>query len=166
MPTSRINHVSVLAHDLAESAAFYEEVFGMERVPAPNFPGTGVAWLRVGDLTLHLFERTEMEPVGNYHFGLWVDDFESVYRVAEERDLFADFGSDEADVYELPRGEVQLYVNDPVGNLVEVNYHDADDLDRSVVGPILKRSEQVPQTGDAADARLLFDSFLASVGVE
>ena len=79
MVTSRLNHVSVLAHDLEESATFYEEVFGMERVPAPNFPGVEVEWLRVGDLTIHLFKREEMEPVGNYHFGLWVDDFESIF---------------------------------------------------------------------------------------
>jgi catechol 2,3-dioxygenase-like lactoylglutathione lyase family enzyme len=163
MVTSRLNHVSVLAHDLEESTTFYEEVFGMERVPAPNFPSAEVQWLRVGDLTLHLFERQELDPVGNYHFGLWVDDFEEVYRIAEERDLFADFGSDRADVYELPEGALQMYVNDPVGNLVEVNHHDVDDLDRSSLGEILKRSDQVEQTGEAAEARLFFEEFLADL---
>ncbi len=33
-------------------------------------------------------------------------------------------------VYELPDGAVQLYLRDPAGNMVEVNYPDAADLDR------------------------------------
>ena len=49
-----INHVSISATDLEESTRFYEEVFGMERIPTPIFE-TPVQWLRVGDLQLHLF---------------------------------------------------------------------------------------------------------------
>ena len=32
-----INHVSISARDLEESARFYEEVFGMERIATPIF---------------------------------------------------------------------------------------------------------------------------------
>jgi len=39
-----INHVSISANDLDESTKFYEEVFGMERIPAPDF-GPPVRWL-------------------------------------------------------------------------------------------------------------------------
>ena len=165
MVRSHITHASVLATDLEESAAFYEDVFGMERVPAPNFPEVEVVWLRVGDLTLHLFER-EMEPAKYYHVGIHVDDFESVYRAAIERDLVSDF--DDADdlptIYELPEGAVQMYVDDPAGNLVEVNHHDVTDLPAEVRADVVARAEQVPQTGDAADARLYFEEFLAAVG--
>ena len=49
-----INHVSISATDLETSTRFYEEVFGMERIPTPIFE-TPVQWLRVGDLQLHLF---------------------------------------------------------------------------------------------------------------
>ena len=51
---TRINHVSIAAADLEESTRFYEEVFGMERIPTPTFADP-VQWLRVGDLQLHLF---------------------------------------------------------------------------------------------------------------
>jgi lactoylglutathione lyase len=163
MVTSRLNHVSVLAHDLEESVRFYEEVFGMARVPSPKFPSAEVEWLRVGDRTLHLFERPEMDPVENYHFALWVDDFEEVYRTAADRGLFADFGSSDARVYELPDGVVQMYITDPAGNLLEVNHHDVADLNRDALSPILAREEQVPQTGEAATASLFFDGFLADV---
>ncbi len=49
-----INHVSISAPDLEESTRFYEEIFGMERIPTPMFADP-VQWLRVGDLQLHLF---------------------------------------------------------------------------------------------------------------
>ncbi|MFB6130300.1 MAG: VOC family protein [Salinigranum sp.] len=165
MVTSRFTHTSVLATDLAESTRFYEEVFGMERVPAPNFPDVEVVWLRCGDLTLHLFDR-DIEAAPYYHFGLHVDDFERVYRTAREHDLVSDFdGAGETPtIYELPEGALQMYIHDPAGNLVEINYHDVDDLPADVREEVVARADQRPQTGEAADARLYFDEFLADVG--
>ncbi len=158
MVASRFTHASILATDLEESVAFYEEVFGMERIPSPNFT-TPVEWLRVGDLTLHLFKR-DIEAADFYHVGLHVDDFEHVYREVDERDIATTFDpeTDEPVVYELPEGAVQLYLTDPSGNLVEVNYHDVDDLDRSVVTNIVPRSAEVEQDEEAMRARLYFEN--------
>lgn len=165
MVRSWINHASVLATDLAESTRFYEEVLGMDRVPSPNFPEVEVEWLRCGDLTLHLFER-DIEAAEYYHVGFHVDDFESVYWAAQDHDLVTDF--DDADdlptVYELPEGAVQMYIEDPAGNLVEINYHDVTELSPEVRSEVVARADQVPQTGEAADARLYFDEFLADLG--
>ena len=46
MPALRINHVSVSSPDQDASARFYEELFGVERIPAPNF-GFRVDWFKV-----------------------------------------------------------------------------------------------------------------------
>lgn len=110
--------MSVHAHDLEESVLFYRSLFGMQEIPAPQFPFP-VRWLRVGDLELHLFESDAAAPAGR-HFGLDVDDFEAVYEKARE------LGAQVAEgyfsgLYELPDGAVQLYLRDPAGNLVEVN---------------------------------------------
>ncbi|MCA1729793.1 MAG: VOC family protein, partial [Actinobacteria bacterium] len=43
-----------------------------------------------------------------------------------------------SNIYELPDGTVQLYLRDPAGNMVEVNWPDVSTLDRSVVGEIEK----------------------------
>lgn len=135
MRATGFTHVSVHAHDLEESASFYKELFGMEELPAPDFPFP-VRWLKVGDLQLHLFQSDDPAPA-THHFGLDVDDFEAVYRKAHE--LGAVDGSDYfSNVYELPDGAVQLYLRDPAGNLVEVNWPDVGTLDRSVVGEIQK----------------------------
>src|SRR5207237_8727223 len=103
MATTGFNHVSVCAQDIDESARFYEDVFGMERIPTPRF-GFPVQWLRNGDLQLHLFERGEGAPGRAYHhFGLNVDDFEELYLRAKELGIF-DAETFGWHFYELPGG--------------------------------------------------------------
>ena len=139
------------AVDLEESARFYEEVFGMERVPAPRFRHP-VIWLRLGEQQLHLFQR-EAEAPPYHHLGLDVNDFEAVYRKAKERGAF-DAGSWYSHIYEHPAGWVQMYIRDPAGNLVEIDWPDASSLDRDLITDIRRLDDDVPQTGEAATASL------------
>ena len=152
MGAQRVNHVSVHANDLEESAGFYEELFGMERVATPLFPHTRVLWLRLGDQQLHLFEHQGEAPPA-HHFGLDVDDFESVYRRAKDGghvDAEGYYGS----VWAHPAGWVQMYLRDPAGNLVEVDWPDVATLDRSIVTDIRRLEDEIEQTGEAATASL------------
>lgn len=56
-----------------------------------------------------------------------------------------------SELYELPDGAVQLYLRDPAGNMVEVNYPRAADLDASLAG----RLRRLPtQDRHSAPARL------------
>jgi catechol 2,3-dioxygenase-like lactoylglutathione lyase family enzyme len=171
MTQCRFTHTSVLAKDLDESAAFYEEVFGMERIPTPNF-SVPVQWMRCGDLQLHLFKR-DIDAADYYHFGVHVDDFEEVYEAIREYDVASfdavggegeEVTEEEPDVYELPDGSVQMYVQDPADNLVEVNYPYVEDLDRDVVAEIIDRNNLIEQTGEAADAVLYHDELIEAVG--
>ena len=73
MRAKGFTHVSISAADLEESARFYEDLFGMEEVPSPDFSGP-VRWLRVGSLQLHLFLDQDLAPA-RHHFALDVDDF-------------------------------------------------------------------------------------------
>ena len=148
----RFNHVSVYADDLEASARFYQDLFGLERLPTPNFGDTDVLWLRLGDQQLHLFQR-ETEAPTFHHFALDVDDFERTYLEARRRGLLdgATFG---AAVRELPDGSVQMYLRDPAGNLVEVDAPDASRLDRSILTELPRLDEVVAQGADAAGATL------------
>ena len=83
MQTTGFDHASVHADDLETSVAFYEEVFGLERIPTYDFP-IPVQYLRCGDRQLHVFER-ETSPPEFHHFAFDVDDLEAVYRTARER---------------------------------------------------------------------------------
>ncbi len=151
MGALRLNHVSIHAVDLEESARFYEELFGMERIPAPNFRHP-VVWLRLGEQQLHIFRRASEAPQF-HHLALDVDDFEDVYLKAKERGVL-DPGTWYSQIWEHPAGWVQMYMRDPAGNLVEIDWPDVTTLDRSVVTGIRKLDDDVPQTGDALDATL------------
>ena len=152
MSATGFNHVSIQALDLDDSARFYEDVLGMTRVPSFTFAGP-VAWLRLGSVQLHLFERGDVIPTYQ-HVGFDVDDFESVYRAVKERKIMDEtFGHH---CFELPDGSVQLYFRDPVGNLVEVDWPDVRSLDRAVVDDVHLLSDEVAQAPDV-DASLFLD---------
>lgn len=125
-------HVSVSARDLDESVRFYEDFFGMEEVPSPEFSGP-TRWLRVGNLQLHLF--FDEGPVREgHHFALDVDDFEAAYKKAQEWGVQVASGN-YSTVRKLPGGEAQMYIRDPAGNLVEINGRGVD-LDAETFGGV------------------------------
>lgn len=151
MRATRFNHVSIHATDMEESLRFYTEVFGMERLPSPNFSGH-VEWLGLGEQQVHLFTSEGPAPRG-HHFAVDVDDFEAVYLKAKELGLLDD-GTFGASVRELPGGAVQMYIRDPAGNLVEVDWPDVSSLDGSVVTGISRLEDERPQTGEASRSTL------------
>ncbi len=151
MRATRFNHVSIHAVDMEESLRFYTELFGMERLPSPDF-AERVEWLRLGDQQLHLFQDDSPAPE-RHHIALDVDDFESAYVKAKELGILEErtFGGA---VRELTDGAVQMYLRDPAGNLVEVDWPDVTTLDRSVVDPIHRLADERPQSEAAAHASL------------
>ena len=151
MRATGFTHVSIHAYDLEGSLRFYTEVFGLRRVPSPDFEHP-VVWLEIGDLQLHLFLRDTPAP-DFHHIGIDVDDFEAAYKIAAERGLF-DQDAWSPNVRELIDGAVQMYLRDPAGNLVEVNWPDVTTLDRSVVQGIRRVVDERPQSAEAQRARL------------
>jgi catechol 2,3-dioxygenase-like lactoylglutathione lyase family enzyme len=151
MRATRFTHVSIHAYDLEESMRFYVDVLGMRRVPSPDF-AQRVEWLELGDQQLHLFLSDGPAPA-NHHIGLDVDDFEAAYRMASERGMF-DGDAFGAEVRELVDGAVQMYLRDPAGNLVEINWPDVSTLDRSVVTNIVRIEDERPQSPEALRATL------------
>ena len=60
-----------------------------------------------------------------------------------------------------PSGQVQLYFRDPAGNLIELNWPDADQLDRSRYPELSELADHVPQTRESAQAVLYLERSLA-----
>jgi YD repeat-containing protein len=151
MRATGFNHVSIHADDLAASTQFYVEIFGMEKIPTYSF-AFPVQYLRLGDLQLHLFER-KTSPPEFHHIGINVDDFHAAYDRArelgiQERSAFF------SHVYELPDGSVQMYLRDPAGNLVEIDWPDVSTLDRSRIPELKRLADEVPQTAEGLQATL------------
>jgi predicted enzyme related to lactoylglutathione lyase len=155
MSATSINHVSVHARDLDESAMFYEQLFGMERIPTPTF-AFPVVWLRLGRQQLHLFIRSDAQPPQFHHVGLNVDDFDAVYWRAHEQRL-RDGSAFFSGMYELPDGSAQMYLRDPADNLVEVDWPDARTLEARIREDLIPLSATVHQTADALRATLYLD---------
>ena len=151
MQALRLNHASIHADDLEESVRFYTEIFGMKRIPSPDF-GHPVEWLALGDQQLHLFERETDAPL-YHHIAIDVDDFEAAYLKARELAI-TDDETFAPDVRELPDGAVQMYIRDPAGNLVEIDWPDATTLDRSIVTRIRNVADERPQSEEARRATL------------
>lgn len=150
-----INHVSVHALDLEQSAEFYAELFGAERIPTPNF-AFPVQWLRIGNRQLHLFVREDTPAPRFHHVGLNVSDFDDVYRKVSERRLH-DTSAFFSKMYELPDGSVQMYLRDPADNLVEVDWPDARTIDPAIQAELIKLGDTVPQVGEAVHATLYLE---------
>jgi catechol 2,3-dioxygenase-like lactoylglutathione lyase family enzyme len=162
MRATALNHVSIPATDVDASCRFYEEVFGMERIPSPNF-GAPVRWLRLGDLQLHIFHVDEQPQHTYQHLGIEVDDFEAAYRKLKERDAF-DKSPRFRPLWELPGGEVQMYFRDPADNFVEIDWPDVTTLDRSVFGDDLEKLADVFPQGPENLGATLFLRLREAVG--
>src|SRR6202043_1683367 len=66
---SRIRHIAIIVPDAEEAAKFYEQAFGLKRAGKAR---RGV-YLPDGIITVALLPREgNDEPLGLYHFGIWV----------------------------------------------------------------------------------------------
>lgn len=133
MTATSLNHVSICAPDLEVAIHFYRDLLGLEELPTPNF-GFPVRWMRVGSLQLHLFQKPEQIPTFQ-HLALTVDDFEAVYKAARELGI-QDNDTFGHHLYLLPGQNVQLYLRDPSGNLIEIDWPDVTSLDPDLISEI------------------------------
>src|SRR6478672_1019389 len=140
------NHLSVGAKDLNESARFYQSVLGMELIPTYNF----------GFKTqLHLFELEDVVPKYQ-HFAIDVDDFHAAYEAAKAIGAL-DATAFRNPVNELPDGCVQMYLRDPAGNLIEIDWPDVETLDRSRIPEMKLLTEFAAQNEEGLAASLYLD---------
>src|SRR6185437_14382583 len=148
------NHLSVGAKNLEESVRFYQEVLGMELIPTYNF-GFKTKYLRCGDLQLHVFELEDHVPVYQ-HFALDVDDFQGIYDRAKASGVL-DAKAFRNSVNELPDGCVQMYLRDPAGNLIEIDWPDVSTLDRARIPEMKLLTEFAEQDQEGLVASLYLD---------
>src|SRR5919198_970225 len=79
--------------------------------------------------------------------------------IQEERAFFSH-------AYELPDGSVQMYLRDPSGNLVEVDWPDVTTLDRSVVTDLKRLEDDVPQDEESRRSTLFLALHEQAAAVE
>lgn len=169
MATNTINHVSVNAKDVDESVQFYIDLLGpenCERIPTPNFGvPVPVQWLRIGDRELHIF-AFEGVPIASryYHFAISamdLDQFHGIYQRARDGGFF-DSETYGHHIFEMPGGCAQMYVIDPVGNLVEIDWPQASDIDQTIVTDLKRIADRAPQSEENLRSSLFLDKLEAT----
>ena len=108
-----IHHVNVAVDDLEAAQRFYCDVLGCTVLPRPDFGFPGL-WLDAGGEQIHLMVSTE-RPRGGDHFALEVAD------VAAAADHLEAHGVRVMRLDPVPGAGGQAFINDPAGNLIELN---------------------------------------------
>lgn len=114
----KINHVTLIVHDLEEATRFYETEFSLEPLPAFQFDYPAQFYRLTPDQQLHLTEWKD-EYSFRGHVCFQVDDFSITYRRMKEQGRIdvRPWGR----VRRLPDGAMQMFVRDPSGNLLEIS---------------------------------------------
>jgi lactoylglutathione lyase len=71
---SRLRHIAIIVPDPEKAAKFFEQAFDMKRA------GTARRGIYMSDGVMNvalLKQEGEKEPLGLYHFGMWVDDLDA-----------------------------------------------------------------------------------------
>ncbi len=125
----------------------------MTRLPTPTFQEP-VLWLALGDQQLHLFQRDDVEARRARTISASTSTT-SRPSTGRRRSAGCSTGTrGTRPVRYHPAGWVQMYIRDPSGNLVEVDWPDVSTLDPEIVAEFGRLEDDVPQEGDAREATL------------
>jgi catechol 2,3-dioxygenase-like lactoylglutathione lyase family enzyme len=76
-----INHIAIEVDDVAKAVAFYQDVFGLEKMDE----GEGDAFFKIGEHQfLAIFQVDKVQPDQTRHFGLMVRDEAQLNEVREK----------------------------------------------------------------------------------
>ena len=80
---AKLRHIAVVVNDIEKAAAFYEKVFGLQRVGEEHLEmGSGI-YLSDGVINLALLKYKSDTPAGVHHFGFQVDDLDAARKRIE-----------------------------------------------------------------------------------
>ena len=114
-----LHHVSLVVADTSRALSFYAGVLGLEVDPGRPDLAIGGAWLKVGDLQIHLLEVPNPDPVEgrpahggrDRHVAFAVSDLDTIRQRLEQAGT----------PYTLSKsGRRALFCRDPDGNACEL----------------------------------------------
>lgn len=120
-----LDHFNIRTRNLGETVRFYEDVLGLEKGPRPNFVFPGAWMYSEGKAVVHLVDISKTDEPQKPDSGV-------VHHVAFVSTGFAGMKTRlqskgmEFDARQVPGGELwQIFVNDPNGVTIELNYEAA-----------------------------------------
>ena len=134
-----LDHFNIRTRNLADTVRFYEDVMGLEKGARPNFAFPGAWMYSEGKAVVHLVDISKTEEPQKPDSGV-------VHHVA-----FASYGFDGMkrrlevkgmayDSRQVPGGDLwQIFVNDPNGVMIELNYEAAKE--QTAAAPAERRDD-------------------------
>lgn len=121
MKVRKITHVNLIVDNLEKCRDFYTNVLGLEELPALKFDYPTQFYQIDEDTQLHLSEWPDQVPF-RAHFCIEVDDFNEAFRRFKRMGIIdtKPWGK----VRKLANGNMQMFIRDPSGNLIEITHHD------------------------------------------
>ncbi len=131
MSVGVLDHFNIRTRQLDDTVRFYEDVMGLEKGPRPNFAFPGAWMYSEGKAVVHIVDISKTDESQKPDSGV-------VHHVA-----FASRGFDGMkqrlqsksmpyDARQVPGGDLwQIFVNDPNGVMIELNYEAAKEQSAS-----------------------------------
>ena len=111
-----VHHVSIGVHDVDVSIEFYG-LLGLTPLPRPDFGFPG-AWLQAGGQQVHLLQTDITPPTAINHYAFHVDDLDACVAHLTAHGIDARISN-----RTIGAGK-QAFIEDPSGNVVELNQPD------------------------------------------
>jgi predicted enzyme related to lactoylglutathione lyase len=111
---TRLRHLAIIVPDPETAAQFFEQAFDMKRAGS----GRRGIYMSDGVMNVALLKReTDEEPIGLYHFGMWVDDL-----AESEKKVFDAGGTYLAGRPTSPNSYYEAKYKDPLGIVFDLTH--------------------------------------------
>src|ERR1700750_684186 len=125
MSVGTLDHFNIRTRKLDDTVRFYEDVMGLEKGPRPNFAFPGAWMYSDGKAVVHLVDisgTSELQKPDSrvvHHVVLCSRGFDDMRQRLKAKDM-------RFEARQVPGGELwQIFVDDPNGVLIELNYEAA-----------------------------------------
>ena len=120
-----LDHFNIRTRKLSDTVRFYESVLGLEKGPRPNFAFPGAWMYSEGKAVVHLVDNSATDEPQKpdsgvvHHVAFVSTGFDGMSQRLKSRGM-------PFDARQVPGGELwQIFVNDPNGVMIELNYEAA-----------------------------------------
>ena len=125
MSVGVLDHFNIRTRDLGATVHFYQDVMGLEKGPRPNFAFPGAWMYSEGKAVVHIVDISKTDEPQKpdsgvvHHVAFVSQGFDGMKQRLSSKGM-------PFDARQVPGGELwQIFVNDPNGVMIELNYEAA-----------------------------------------
>jgi catechol 2,3-dioxygenase-like lactoylglutathione lyase family enzyme len=131
MSVGVLDHFNIRTRDLGATVHFYQDIMGLEKGPRPNFAFPGAWMYSEGKAVVHIVDISKTDEPQKpdsgvvHHVAFVSTGFDGMKQRLSSKGM-------PFDARQVPGGELwQIFVNDPNGVMIELNYEAAKEEDKA-----------------------------------